>query len=121
MYFRGHEESLPLAAGSVACRFAGRAVAVDFRDGALFSSFSEARFSGGVGTEGAAAATLLKSNAVPGVLGVLVAEPNDAKAPEPSPKAVEPLVVVGDDIPLVARGVTELNGLFRPCDDEPSR
>lgn len=30
---------------------------------------------------------VLKSNAVPGVLGVLAAEPKDANAPEPRPKA----------------------------------
>jgi len=30
---------------------------------------------------------VLKSNAVPGVLGVLAAEPKDAKAPDPKPKA----------------------------------
>jgi len=47
---------------------------VDFRG---LSGMSE-----GVVTEG-----LLKSKAVPGVFGVFVVDPNDAKAPEPSPNA----------------------------------
>ena len=42
--------------------------------------------------------TLLKSKAVPGVFGVLVAEaPKDAKAPFPRANAEEPVAVVGEE------------------------
>lgn len=117
LYFRGHDESLAFAAGSVDCAADERMLAMDFRDIVLFSSFSGSLFSFGVGgTEGLEAATLLKSKAVPGVFGVFAEEPKEAKAPEPNPKAEEP-PVVGDEIPLVARGATELKGLFRPCDE----
>lgn len=61
---------------------------------------------------------LLKSNAVPGVFGVFVDEPNDANAPEPRPKADEP-VEFGDWIPEVLRGAMALKGLFRlPWEEE---
>jgi len=114
LYFRGHAASLPLGAGSIGCEAGGRILAVDLRDNDFLSS---SFFSFGVdAAAGAVAAALLKSNAVPGVFGVLVAEPNEAKAPDPSPKAVD-APVVGDDMPLVVRGVTELNGLVRPCDE----
>jgi hypothetical protein len=53
---------------------------------------------------------LEKSKAVPGVLGVLVADPNEANAPEPRLKALLALAV-GDEIPAVVRGEMELNGL----------
>ena len=46
---------------------------------------------------------LAKSNDVPGVLGVFVVDPKDAKAPEPSPKAEE-APVVGDEIFVVVKG-----------------
>lgn len=75
----------------------------------------------GAGVEGdaAAAAALLKSKAVPGVFGVLVAEPNDAKAPEPRPKAVE-APEVGEDMLAVARGGMALKGLdLPPCEELP--
>lgn len=43
-------------------------------------------------------AILLKSKAVPGVFGVLVAEaPKDAKAPFPRANAEEPVAVVGEE------------------------
>lgn len=58
----------------------------------------------GVAGVGAPEATFVKSNAVPGVFGVLVAEPNDAKAPEPKPNAEDALVVVGEDTLLVDNG-----------------
>jgi hypothetical protein len=42
--------------------------------------------------------TLLKSKAVPGVFGVLVAEaPKEANAPFPRANAEEPVAVVGED------------------------
>jgi hypothetical protein len=44
-----------------------------------------------------------QSNAVPGVLGVLLAEPNDAKAPVPSPNAPE-----GDAMPALFKGAFRL-------------
>lgn len=62
--------------------------------------------------------TVLKSKAVPGVLGVLVAEPNDANAPEPRPNADDP-PVVGDASPPVVSGATPLNGFLPPCDESP--
>jgi hypothetical protein len=63
-----------------------------------------------------------KSNALPGVFGVFVAEPKDANAPDPSPKALlAPLV--GDVIPAVESGAILLNGfvlLLAPELREPS-
>jgi hypothetical protein len=57
-------------------------------------------------------ASLLKSRAEPGVFGVFVAEaPNDAKAPLPSPKAEEPVAVVGeetDEVETCPMGLKEL-------------
>ena len=53
---------------------------------------------------------LLKSSAVPGVLGVLAEDPNEAKAPEPSPKA-DDAPDVGDATLVVVRGDIPLNGL----------
>jgi len=58
-------------------------------------------------------AALLKSKAVPGVFGVLVADPKEEKAPEPSPNAAE-APPVGEDMPTVVRGETLLKGLERP-------
>jgi len=58
---------------------------------------------------------VLKSNAVPGVLGVLPAEPNDAKAPEPSPNADEP--VVGEASPGPVMGERAVKGFRPPCED----
>lgn len=77
-------------------------------------------FSRGVGgTEGTFAA-LLKSKAVPGVLGVLLEEPKEAKAPDPSPNAEEAdALEVGEPMPEVLRGAIELKGL-RPL-SEPKR
>lgn len=57
-------------------------------------------------------AAALKSKAVPGVLGVFAAEPKEANAPEPRPKAEEP-PVVGDARPPGVNGGMALNG-FRP-------
>jgi len=60
----------------------------------------------------AGVAEFMKSNAVPGVFGVF-AEPNP-NAPDPRPKAFEADdLVLGDDIPPVARGVILLNGFVR--------
>lgn len=70
------------------------------------------------GVEGVAAggAVGLKSKAVPGVLGVLLAEPNEAKAPEPKPNAEEP-AVVGEASGPAANGEIALNGFLAPCAD----
>src|SRR4051794_5119208 len=58
----------------------------------------------GVAGVGAPEATFPKSNAVPGVFGFLLAEPNDAKAPVPSPNEEDAPLMVGDDMLLVASG-----------------
>jgi hypothetical protein len=56
-----------------------------------------------------------KSNAVPGVFGVLVAleKPN---APDPKPNALDApdCLMDGEDIPVVLRGGISLKGLDRP-------
>ena len=54
---------------------------------------------------------LLKSKPVPGVFGVLTADPKEAKAPEPRPKAED---ATGDVTVLVLRGCMSLKGLVRP-------
>lgn len=74
----------------------------------------------GVAGEGDDMAAALKSKAVPGVLGVLPAEPKDANAPEPSPKAEEP-PVVGDANPLGVNGDMALKGLRPPWDESPPK
>lgn len=53
---------------------------------------------------------LLKSRDVPGVLGVFAEDPNDAKAPDPRPKADE-APLVGEAAFVVVRGAMPLNGL----------
>lgn len=111
--FNGHGVSFPLAAcedRSIDCDI-GRAVFVAFLETPFFSLLSDSFFSAG-----ADAAALLKSKAVPGVLGGLADEPKEANAPEPRPKAVEP--VVGEEMPLVLTGVTVLKGLFLPWDED---
>jgi hypothetical protein len=70
-------------------------------------------FTKGVAGVGAPEATFPKSNAVPGVFGVLVAGPNDAKAPVPRPKA-DDAPVVGEEMLFVVKGETLLNGFERP-------
>lgn len=75
-------------------------------------------FSGGVAVEVADIAADLKSNAVPGVFGVFVAEPKDANAPDPRPNADEP-PVVGDASPPGVRGEIALKGFLPPCDESP--
>ena len=53
---------------------------------------------------------LAKSRDVPGVLGVFVEDPNDAKAPDPRPKADE-APLVGEAVFVVVKGAMPLNGL----------
>ena len=53
---------------------------------------------------------LPKSRADPGVLGVLLDDPNDAKTPEPKPNA-DDAPLVGDATLFVERGVIPLSGL----------
>ncbi len=67
---------------------------------------------------GPAMAADLKSKAVPGVFGVLAAEPNDANAPEPSPKAVD-APAVGDVSPLGVIGERALKGFRPPWEESP--
>ena len=57
-----------------------------------------------------------KSRDVAGVLGVFAEEPNDAKAPDPRPKADE-APVVGEAVFVVVNGVIPLNGLDLPLKD----
>jgi hypothetical protein len=86
---------------------------------ALLTIFPAGLSLGVVGRVVVAEGVDLKSKAVPGVLGVLAAEPKDAKAPEPRPKADEPPAVVGDANPLGVSGETPLNGFLPPCDESP--
>lgn len=82
---------------------------------ALFSIFS--LFSKGVGGTELPFVALLKSNAVPGVLGVLDDDPKDANAPEPKPNADDADAPdVGDVIPEVLKGAIALKGLRAPSD-----
>jgi len=53
---------------------------------------------------------LTKSNAEPGVLGVLLALPKLANAPVPNPKADDAPVEVGEAVEEVVMGPTVLNG-----------
>lgn len=63
------------------------------------------RFSAGVGGTELPFVALLNSKAVPGVLGVLPEDPNDANAPDPRPKAEDAEAPgLGDDIPDVVKG-----------------
>lgn len=64
----------------------------------------------GADTAALPVAALPKSNAVPGVFGVLLADPKDAKAPDPKPKALE-APPVGDDIAAVEIAARLLKGL----------
>lgn len=86
----------------------GFALDFDLAKGAALSILAT-----GVAGVGAPEATFPKSNAVPGVFGVLVAEPNAAKAPVPSPNAGDAPVVVGEDTLLVVKGAMLLSR-FRP-------
>ena len=62
---------------------------------------------------GVLALSLPKSSAVPGVRGVLFVEPNEAKAPEPSPNA-EDAPVVGVVVLLALKGAMLLKGFVLP-------
>lgn len=79
----------------------------DRRGVGFFSSLSDSFFS----AVGVVTADLPKSKAVPGVFGVLFAEPKAAKAPEPSPKAGD-FPAVGEATELAVNGALELKGLF---------
>jgi hypothetical protein len=116
VYLSGQGLSLPLAAGSIDCEVVGRGVVAGATFLAKLFLSSPSFFSAELAAKGVPATALAKSKAVPGVLGVFVAEPNEAKAPEPRPKAPE-APVVGEEIPLVFKGVTALNGLLRPWED----
>lgn len=64
---------------------------------------------------GAPEAAFPKSNAVPGVFGVLEADPKEAKAPVPKPNADE-APEVGEEMLLVVKGEMLLKGLRPPCE-----
>ena len=66
-----------------------------------FSCFSPAAVEG---------VELPKSRDVPGVRGVFAEDPNDAKAPDPRPKAEE-APLVGEAVFVVVKGAMPLNGL----------
>ena len=123
VYFSGNCTSAPFTA-PVCCSVAGDDVglrfAIDFLGTDLLSSFSNSFFSCDGAPVGVEGLDLAKSNAVPGVFGVLVAEPKDANAPEPRPNAEEP-PAVGDDTACVLRGATVLKGLFLLEDMLPKR
>ena len=59
---------------------------------------------------------LPKSSEVPGVRGVFPDAPNDAKAPEPNPKA-EDAPLVGEAMAEVVSGAMPLNGLLLLLND----
>jgi hypothetical protein len=65
-------------------------------------------------------AAVLNSKAVPGVFGVLAADPNEANAPDPRPKAEEPAPAVGEAMGPPVNGAMALKGLLRPPCDELS-
>lgn len=121
VYLSGHDESGPFGA---ACDCSGtgdavtRAFDIDLRESILFSSLSASFFSTGAAAVGVEGVALAKSKAVPGVFGVLAAEPKDAKAPDPRPKALEP-PAVGDDTVVALKG--GLKGLFLLEDMLPKR
>ncbi len=58
---------------------------------------------------------VLKSKAVPGVLGVFPEDPKEAKAPDPKPKAEE--APDEGEAMLVESGVMALKGLERPWEE----
>lgn len=66
-----------------------------------FSRFSPAALEG---------VELPNSRDVPGVLGVFAEDPNDAKAPDPRPKAEE-APLVGETALVVVKGAMPLKGL----------
>lgn len=66
-----------------------------------FSRFSPAALEG---------VELPNSRDVPGVLGVFAEDPNDAKAPDPRPKAEE-APLVGEEALVVVKGAMPLNEL----------
>jgi len=69
-------------------------------------------------SEGVCAEDLLKSKAVPGVLGVFVEDPNAAKAPEPSPNADE---APGAALMFVLSGTAPFGKAARVGVSEPER
>lgn len=74
------------------------------------------RSPGVVGGAAELVAAVLKSKAVPGVFGVLLAEPNAANAPVPRPNAEEP-AVVGEARLVLVKGEMALKGFLPPCDE----
>lgn len=110
-YFSGHGELG--SSGSEGIVFSCGAVV---NAGSLRALFMTLLLPAGVVGAAAGVAAVLKSNALPGVFGVLLADPKDAKAPEPSPNAEEP-PVVGDASAPGVNGEMALKGLRPPCDD----
>lgn len=113
VYFNGHDASGPVSA-SFACTTSSLLILWSPAT-ATFSlaSFSFLSLSLGVERD---SRDLPKSNAVPGVFGVFVAEPKEAKAPEPKPKA-DDAVEFGDATLEVLKGAIVLNALPRPWEE----
>lgn len=105
--FKGHDaaRSLGLVAGGSEARSDER----DFRAGGRLFSLSS--FSAGV-CSCFSVPVLLKSNAVPGVFGVLLALPKLAKAPLPSPNADEAPELVGEATEFADEAAAALKGLL---------
>jgi hypothetical protein len=117
--FSGHGEPVSTAgalrADSAAAELAAALADVEEVFPTGFLSF----LSIGTEGEGTPPAALLKSKAVPGVLGVFVADPNDAKAPDPRPKA-DDAPPPGEDTLVVVSGAMLLKGFARPpCELRP--
>jgi hypothetical protein len=110
-YFNGHG-----ALGSSGSEGIALSCGADVDAGSLRALFMILLLPPGVVGAAAGVAAVLKSNAVPGVFGVLLADPKDAKAPDPSPNAEEPPVVGEASAPGV-NGEMVLKGLRPPCDD----
>lgn len=110
-YFSGHGEL-----GSSGSEGMILSCGADVDAGSLRALFMILLLPAGVVGAAAGVAAVLKSNAVPGVFGVLLADPKDAKAPDPSPNAEEP-PVVGDASAPGVNGEMALKGLRPPCDD----
>ena len=104
VYLSGHD-----APGSTVARSAEEAVSALLCEIVLADVVRLSDLVLSVGVEGVGFDVgLPKSNAVPGVLGVL-----KPKAPEPSPNALD-APAVGDEMLLVLRGAMLLKGLERP-------
>jgi hypothetical protein len=117
VYFNGHGvlgSSGPEALGASSV-VAAESGSLEVLCTALLAVFSF-RSPGVVGAAVELVAAVLKSKAVPGVFGVLLADPNEANAPDPRPNAEEP-AVVGEARLVLVKGDMALKGFLPPCDE----